>query len=88
MTVHLFGAGSSLSCANFSLKRVAEDPKTKFDLETIQTVERKFYRDDCLKSANLNEKVIRLANQLRNSLAKAGLKLEKWTSNTTEVSCR
>ena len=88
MTVHLFGSGSSLSCANFSLKRVAEDPKTKFELETIQTVETKFYIDECLKSANLNEKVIRLANQLRNLLAKAGFKLARQTSNTTEVSCR
>ena len=85
MTVHLFGAASSPSCANFALKQVAEDHKTEFDLETIQTVKRNFYVDDCLKSADTNEGAIRLASQLRNLLAKAGFKLTKWTSNSPEV---
>ena len=85
MTVHLFGAASSPSCANFALKQVAEDHKTDFDLETIQTVKRNFYVDDCLKSADTNERAIRLASQLRNLLAKAGFKLTKWTSNSPEV---
>ena len=84
MTVHLFGAASSPSCANFALKQVAEDHKTDFDLETIQTVKRNFYVDDCLKSADTNERAIRLAIQLRNLLAKAGFKLTKWT-NSPEV---
>ena len=85
MAVHLFGAASSPNCANFALKRVAEDHKTEFDLETIQTVGRNFYVDDCLKSVDSNERAIRLANQLRNLLAKAGFKLTKWTSNSAEV---
>ena len=85
MAVHLFGAASSPSCANFALKRVAEDHKTEFDLETIQTVGRNFYVDDCLKSVDSNERAIRLANQLRNLLAKAGFKFTKWTSNSAEV---
>jgi hypothetical protein len=85
MTVHLFGAASSPSCANFALKRVAEDYKTEFDLDTVQTVKRNFYVDDCLKSVESNEKAIRLANQLRDLLAKAGFRLTKWISNSVEV---
>ena len=85
MTVHLFGAASSPSCANFALKRVAEDHKTEFDVETIRTVKRNFYVDDCLKSVGSNEKAIRMASQLRDLLAKAGFRLTKWTSNSAEV---
>ena len=62
MTVHLFGAASSPSCANFALRRVAEDHKTEFDVETIRTVKRNFYVDDCVKSVGSNEKAIRMAS--------------------------
>ena len=85
MTVHLFGAASSPSCANFALKRVAEDHKTEFDVETIRTVKRNFYVDDCMKSVGSNEKAIRMSSQLRDLLAKAGFRLTKWTSNSAEV---
>jgi hypothetical protein len=50
MQVHLFGATSSPSCANFSLRKTAEDNRKDFDLEVIETVNRNFYVDDCLKS--------------------------------------
>ena len=85
MAVHLFGAASPPSFADFALKRVAEDHNKEFDLETIQTAGRNFCVDDCLKSDDSNEMAIRLANELRNLLAKAGFKLTKWTSNTAEV---
>jgi hypothetical protein len=85
MTVHLFGAASSPSCANFALKRVAKDHKAEFDDETIRTVNKNFYVDDCLKSVGSNEKAIRLANQLRNLLAMGGFRLTKWISNSEEV---
>ncbi len=85
MTVHLFGAASSPSCANFALKRVAKDHKAEFDDETIQTVNKNFYVDDCLKSVGLNEKAIRLANQLRNLLVMGGIQLTKWISNSEEA---
>ena len=50
MLVHLFGATSSPSCASFCLKKTASDNKGEFDEETITTVNRNFYVDDCLKS--------------------------------------
>ena len=50
MNVHLFGAVSSPSCANFGLRKTAEDHTKEFDPETIDTIRRNFYMDDCLKS--------------------------------------
>lgn len=48
MSVHLFGGASSPSCANYALKKTAEDNKKDFDEITIETVKRNFYVDDCL----------------------------------------
>lgn len=46
MTVHLFGAVSSPSCASFALKQTAKDNKEKYHKEIIDTVYRNFYVDD------------------------------------------
>ncbi|KAL7882927.1 hypothetical protein SRHO_G00005850 [Serrasalmus rhombeus] len=51
MTVHLFGATSSPSCANFALRKCAEDNRDRFGALGINTVLHNFYVDDCLKSA-------------------------------------
>ena len=72
MRVHLFGGASSPSCANFALKRTAEDNKADFDPETVETVKRNFYVDDCLKSVGSDDNAIRLARQLREFLSRAG----------------
>lgn len=53
--VHLFGVVSSPSCANFALKKTAEDDKTSFDHEIVRTVKLNFYVDDCLKSKTSDE---------------------------------
>ena len=50
MGVHLFGAVSSPSWANFALRRAADDNLQQFDSEAINTVKGNFYVDDCLKS--------------------------------------
>ena len=53
MTVRLFGVASSLC------------PKTtrEFDVDTIHTVKRNFYVDDCLKSVGSNEKAMASLSQ-------------------------
>ena len=48
MTVHLFGAVSSPSCANFALRKTAADNQADFSKEAVRTVDRNFYVDDCL----------------------------------------
>ena len=55
MTVHLFGATSSPSCANFALRRTAADDGSLYEEEVSQTVLRKFYVDDCLASTHKEE---------------------------------
>lgn len=59
MVVHLFGATSSPSCANFCLRKTAEDWKGYFSEETVNTVLKNFYVDDCLTSVkSLKEAVM------------------------------
>ena len=85
MLVHLFGGASSPSCANFALKKTAEDNKAAFDAITVETVKRNFYVDDCLKSVATNPEAIRLVGQLREMLSKGGFRLTKWISNSRDV---
>ena len=54
MTVHLFGAISSPSCANFALLKTADDNVGKYDPEVTSILKKSFYVDDLLESA-LNE---------------------------------
>lgn len=48
MIVHLFGATSSPSCANYALRKTAQDYKGLYNTEVINTVLKNFYVDDCL----------------------------------------
>ena len=77
MLAHLFGGVSSPSCANYALQKTADDNAEHFDEDTIQTVRRNFYVDDCLKSVEDNQPASRLVNQLRQLLAKGGSRLTK-----------
>ncbi|XP_068738988.1 uncharacterized protein [Montipora capricornis] len=86
MLVHLFGASSSPCCASFALKKTANDNKSSFDVLTIDTVNRNFYVDDCLKSVSTVPEAHRLVSQLSNLLAQGGFHLTKWISNCREVS--
>ena len=81
MRVHLFGGASSPSCANFALKKTAKDNEEDFSPNVIETVERNFYVDDCLKSVREEDEAVDHARQLRELLARGGFKLTKWLSN-------
>jgi len=85
MQVHLFGATSSPSCANFGLRKVAEDNEEKFSCDVIETVKRNFYVNDCLKSVKTEDTAITLANQLSKLLQNGGFRLAKWVSNSKRV---
>ena len=82
MRVHLFGGTSSPSCANFALRRTAQDNEADFDNATIETVQQNFYVDDCLKSVCNEEQAITLASELCELLQRGGFKLTKWLSNS------
>lgn len=85
MLVHLFGATSSPSCANFALRKCADDHKEQFSKETIDAVLHSFYVDDCLVSVASVGQAITLYQKLVSICAKGGFKLTKWISNSLQV---
>lgn len=85
MTAHLFGAVSSPSCACFALRRTAEDNQGTFSDKAIDTINRNFYMDDCLKSVQSEEEAVTLVRNLTDICHKGGFHLTKWTSNNREV---
>ena len=85
MTVHLFGATSSPSCANFALRKCAEDNTGQFSPQAINTILNNFYVDDCLASAASEEDAIALYHELRAICFKGSFVLTKWISNSRHV---
>ena len=77
MTMHLFGAVSSPSCANFALKKTAADNWADFNSKAVRTVEQNFYVDDCLKSVDSEEDAIQLSSGLSQLLKRGGFWLTK-----------
>ena len=82
--LHLFGATSSPCCAIFALKKIANDHKSEYDVQTINTVNRNFYVDNCLKSVASVPEATRLVSQ-RRDLVRGVFHLTKWISNHREV---
>ncbi|KAK7930431.1 hypothetical protein WMY93_006826 [Mugilogobius chulae] len=85
MRVHLFGATSSPSCANFALRKCADDYGHEFKDETVDKVHHCFYVDDCLVSVAAEEEALILCHELVSLCAKGGFCLTKWLSNRTAV---
>lgn len=80
MTVHLFGAISSPSCASFALRKTAEDHKADFPVHVTDTIKQNFYVDDCLKSLSSEAEAMSLVTDLT-----ALFQLLKWISNSRSV---
>ena len=85
MNVHLFGATSSPSCANFALQRTATEAESKYDQQVKDTLYHNFYVDDCLTSVATEQEAVKLSSDLRNICEEGGFKLTKWTSNNRAV---
>ena len=85
MTVHLFGAVSSPSCANFPMRRNAEDHKHEFSPDVANTILRNFYVDDCLKSSSSSSAAVKHVADLRKLMLIGGFNLTKWVSNDRHV---
>ena len=82
MAVHLFGATSSPSCANYALRRTAEENRSKSSPDAVDTVLKNFYVDDCLKSVADGAQAVELCKDLTALCASGGFHLTKWTSNS------
>ena len=85
MLVQSFGATSSPSCASLCLNTTALDNLNQFDEETIKTVNRNFYIDDCLESVHMADKAVRLSGQLRELLSRGGFWHTTWISSYRKV---
>ena len=85
MTVHLFGATSSPGCANFALKKAADDNESLIGSEAADTLRRNFYVDDLLKSVASVSHAIRLVSAVKNMCAAGGFRLTKFVSNDARV---
>ena len=65
MTVHLFGAVSSPACANFALKRTADDNERDLGVEPANFLRKDFYVDDGLKSVPTIAEAVRLIRLIK-----------------------
>jgi len=81
MLVHLFGASPFPSCASLALKKTAKDFGGNLNTQTVDTVKRNVYVDDCVKSVAAFPEATRLANHLVQLLIKRGFHCTKWISN-------
>ena len=85
MNVHLFGANSSPSCAQFSLLQSAKDQQDNFDKNVRSLIVNNFYMDDCLFTAPTVQQAIYLRKQVLSLLKNRGFKLTKFLSNNKEL---
>lgn len=85
MRVHLFGAVSSPSCANFALKTAALQFREKYGKEASSVLQRNFYVDDMLKSTPTVKESLNLLSNVQKMCSEAGFHLEKIGSTSREV---
>ncbi|XP_027881704.1 uncharacterized protein LOC114149792 [Xiphophorus couchianus] len=84
MKVHLFGAASSPGCANFGLKYLAHQQRSKFP-SAAAFVENNFYVDDGLISVPTTNDATTLITEAQKLCKEGGLRLHKFNSNRSEV---
>ena len=85
MVVHLFGAASSPSIANFALKKTADQAESLYGCSVANTIRRNFYVDDCLKAVGSEDEAVRLIHDLCAACKLGGFHLTKFCSNSTKV---
>ena len=85
MSVHLFGAKSSPSCAAFALLQTAKVHGKLYNPKASDVVCKCFYVDDCLVAVDSAEAGLRLVRDLSELLARGGFHLTKWVSTSEAV---
>ena len=79
MTIHLFGAGSSPGCCNFTLKKTTDDHEQEFGFKPAE------FLDDGLKSVPSTSDAKELICKTKEMSWHRGFNLHKFTSNKREV---
>ena len=85
MTVHLFGATTSPSCANFALKQAANDFEGEYGREAANFIRNDFYVDDGLKSVPTVTSAIELVNNVKAMCHQGGFNPQKFILNNKDV---
>ena len=75
MKVHLFGASSSPGCANFGLRRAADDGEEEFGTDAAAFIRKDVYVDDGLKFVSTVPEAIQLIKASQAICSKACLRL-------------
>ncbi len=83
--MHIFGAISSPSCANFALQRTADDNELLYHSQVANTIRDNFYVDDCVKSVATEPEAVQLVKYLTALCHMGGFELTKWVSNSRAV---
>ena len=79
MTVHLFGATSSPSCANFALKETANDFEGEYGEQAAEFIRKDFYVDDGLKSVPTTASAVELVKKVKAMSHQGGFNLHKFS---------
>ena len=77
IVVHLFGATSSPSCANFCLNQTAHEFGHLYPSMIAEAVLHNFYADDCLVSISTDKEALTMQQKLTELLARRGFQLTK-----------
>ena len=85
MTMHIFSAKSSPSCANFCLRETATKFGHLYPSSISEIVPNNFYVDDSLVSLPSVQEAIAIYKSLSEILAECGFHLRKWLSNNDKV---
>ena len=85
MKVHLFCASSAPRCANFGLRRAADDGEEEFGSDAAALIRKDFYVDDGLKSVLTVPEAIQLIKASQAICSKACLRLHKIVLNKKDV---
>merc|ERR1712237_54107 len=80
MYVHLFGASSSPSIANFVLRHTAEQGREKYSERACDSVFHQFYVDDCLYSCDNVGELISIAKEVQGICRDGGFNFTKLMS--------
>ena len=85
MTVHFFGASSCPACANFALKKTAQDSECELGPAAAGFLRNDFYVNDGLKSCATIEEANHLIKSAKEMYRRGGFNLQKFVSNKKEV---
>ena len=81
---HVFGAKRSPSCANFALRKTA-DEATGHSVSSRSTLKTNFYVDDCMKASDCEFDLAKNAKDVQEICALGGFRLTKFVSNAPQV---